>query len=654
MTDLLVGTVKWFGGLNSKTGRVNEFGFIDSSGDDIFVHRTQVISALEGLAPDVSVLFLRGPGRGERPTAQRVRILSEILDDEIGPILEDLRSSPASVLRVLLSRQSLAEWRAEIIATIPSVDDVRDGALLEQLWARLPPSGIDDPLFLLAPWHVKLRTIRGHYRPVRDLISQLASATADAITSTNAATLYANLNDQDKEIARQWARDGRPAVYAKMLSARAAEIAAKEIYERAGHSVADVSIAQLEAGRTDWLTHDLLLDGSLAVDVKNSRRPIAAKDFYVEHTVPTFKLDRRSSDVRIAAFLSPYVKVGLLDHPFDQYFPKEDVVFLGETSALDIGKLSRAFDAPNFSVPRTTERVFPSWIFSYPASWYRDYNTYIETAESLDWPSEEDWDAVFSDLGKATLLSAYCVLQKALPASLSDKMWGWQISLHQRLRSVVGTPPNLPAIFLTILTDFLLALHEQRENYTPEDCEQLLFAGGGPRYPLGAIDPLQLVSNLIKTLRTLWAGRGETRLARFRQFRLVGLGILQGRESQERPWTTIVAYCGGIQYELDEQGRIKFDAGRPTPRGKCGHTPLIIGESQTCPSCRKLVCARCSFCSQPCRERSLNKAASLAEEQNSLRREQHRDDSGSQQSDPPTWDVPLDAYEDDGRWERIR
>lgn len=654
MTDLFVGTIKWFGGLNSKTGRVNEFGFIDSSGEDVFVHRSQVISALEDLKPDVSVLFLRGPRNAERPAAQRVRILSEIPDDEIGPLLEDLRSSPAGVLRLLLSRQSPAEWLEEIIPAIPLVDHAANAVLVNEFWTRLPPSGIHDPLLPLAPWHVKMRIIREHYRPIRELISQLAGATANAITSTNAATLYANLNDQDQDIARQWARDGRPAVYAKMLSARAAEIAAKEIYQVAGHSVADVSITQLEAGRTDWLTHDLLLDGSLAVDVKNSRRPIAAKNFYVEHTVPTFKLDRRSSDVRIAAFLSPYVKVGLLEKPFDQYFPKEDVVFLGETSAIDIEKLSKAFDAPNFSVPRTNERVLPSWIFAYPAAWYRDLKTQVETAETLDWPSEEDWDVVFSDLRKETLLFAYCVLQKELPTSLSDEMWDWQISLHCKLRSVIGTPPNLPAIFLTVLTDFLSALHDQRENYTPEDVEQLLFAGSGPRYPLGAIDPLQLVSNLIKTLRTLWAGREETRLARFKQFRFVGLGILQGREGQTQPWTTIVAYCGGIQYELDDQGRINFDAGRPTPKGKCGHTPLIIGKSQTCPSCRKLVCARCSFCSQPCRERSLNEAASLADERKSLRRVQHRDDSDLRRSDPPTWDIPLDAYEDDGRWERIR
>lgn len=655
MNDLFLGTIKWFGGLNSKTGRVNDFGFIDSSGEDIFVHRSGVISAVEGLAPDVLVMFVRAPGRGERPVAQRVRILSEIPDDEVGPILDELRASPADVLRVLLSRRAPAEWRDEIIATLPLVDDEHHSSLLRDFWARLPPSSLNDPLYPLAPWYVRLRIIREHYTPARDLVCRLIGTTSKAVTSTSAATLYANIKEQDKEIARLWARDGLPAVYAKMLSARAAELAAREIYERAGHSVADVSITQLEPGRADWLTHDLLLDGSIAIDVKNSRRPIGAKNFYVEHTVPKFKLDRRSSEVRIAAFLSPYITVKLLDQPFDRYFPKEDIVFLGETSAEDMDKLSKAFDAPNFSVPRTTDRVFPSWVFTYPASWYRDFNELIEIAEALDWPSEEDWDTVFSDLPEDAVITAHCILQKALPAGLSDEMKDWQISLYHRLRSAVGAPPNLPAIFLTILTDFLSALQEQRESYTPKDYEQLLFVGRGARFPLGAIDPLQLVSNLIKTLETLWAGRGETRLGRFKQFRFVGLGILQGRESRERPWTTIIAYCGGTQYESDKDGNIEFHAGMPVPKGKCGHTPLIIGESHTCQSCRKLICARCSFCSQPCRDRSLNEAASLAREQSDRPRlEHHRDGTPSKQSEPPAWDVPLNAYEDEGRWERIR
>lgn len=649
MTNLRVGTIKWFGGLNSKTGKSNDFGFIDWWGEEIFFHRSQVISAVEGLKPDVSVVFRRTSGRGERPVALRVRIISEIPDDEIRPIIDDIRASPADVIRVLLSRTSLTKWNDEIVASLPLVDQDLHFFLLRDFWSRTSLSGLDDPLFPLAPYDVRLRTIREHYKPVRDLIHQLVDTTKNVTTGIDAATLYENINDQDKEIASRWTQNGRPAVYAKMLSARAAEIAAKKIYEKMGHSVTDISTTQLQTKSTDWLTHDLLLDNAVSVDVKNSRRAINAKNFYVEHTVPRFKLDRRGSNVRVAAFLSPYIKAALIDKPSAPYFPKEDVVFLGETSAQEMDKLSSTFDAPNFSVPRPSDRVFPNWVFTYPTSWYRELYKLIVIAELLDWPTKKEWEAAFSDLGKDKLIPAYCLLQKTLPASLSDEMWDWQIALYHRLQSVVGRPPNLPAIFLTILTDFISALSEQRENYTPSDYEQFLFVERSAQFPLYTIDPLQLVSNLLKTLETLWKGRGETRLERFKQFRFVGLGILQGRESQEKPWTTIVAYCGGIQYESDQEGRTKFDGGMPTPKGKCGHTPLIIGNSPTCPSCQKLICRVCSFCSRPCQERSLAQAASLDEERRRLQHEQSRIEKSLQSSEPPLWDVPLDAYEDGGR-----
>ncbi|MBC1182258.1 cold shock domain-containing protein [Brevundimonas sp. WCHBH090558] len=655
MSNLRVGTVNWFGGLNSKTGKVNDFGFVHSRGDDVFVHRTQVISDADRLAPDVSVIFRLARGKGERPAAQSVRIISAIPDDEIGSLLEAVRTSPEEVLRLLLSRTSLAEWYDEVVAVLQLPDVQHNFWLLKELCDRLAITGINDPILSLVPESIRLQLIRRHYGRIRELLTTLVSATGDAISSVNASTLYARITEPDQDIARRWSGEGRPAVYAKMLSARVAEIAAKEIYERAGHSVEDVSIHQLGAISNDWLTHDLLLDESISVDVKNSRRPISSKNFYVEHTVPKFKLDRRNSHVRIAALLSPYVKHSLSDKPFDKYFPNEDIVFLGETSVHELDRLSKTFDTPNFSVPRTSDRVFPNWVFSYPASWYGSFNKLIEAADAVDWPSDEDWESAFSDLPKATVIQAFCILQNTLPAPISDEMWDWQVRLHHRLRSVIGAPPNLPAIFLTILTDFLSALSEDRENYAPKDCEQLLFIDGRARFPLGAIDPLQLVSNLLKTLQTLWDGRGETRLARFKQFRFVGLGILQGRESQERPWTTIIAYCGGVQYETDKDGHIEFREGVATPKGKCGHTPLIIGHSRTCPSCRKLICSKCSFCSQPCRDQSLVEAASQEMERIRLRREQHEVRWASQSSPPPEWDeVPLGAYEDSRRWERIR
>lgn len=230
MSNLRVGTVNWFGGLNSKTGKVNDFGFVHSRGDDVFVHRTQVISDADGLAPNASVIFRLVRGKGEKPAAQSVRIISEIPDDEIGSFLEEVRTSPEEVLHLLLSRTSLAEWHDEVVAALQLGDVEQNFWLLKELCDRFSITGINDPILSLVSESVRLQLIQGHYGRIGDLLTTLVSATGNAISSVNASTLYARITEPDQDIARRWSGEGRPAVYAKMLSARAAEIAAKEIY----------------------------------------------------------------------------------------------------------------------------------------------------------------------------------------------------------------------------------------------------------------------------------------------------------------------------------------------------------------------------------------------------------------------------------------
>lgn len=42
-SQISVGFIKWFGGINKKTGRENKFGFIENiDGDDLFVHTSQL------------------------------------------------------------------------------------------------------------------------------------------------------------------------------------------------------------------------------------------------------------------------------------------------------------------------------------------------------------------------------------------------------------------------------------------------------------------------------------------------------------------------------------------------------------------------------------------------------------------------------------
>lgn len=89
----------------------------------------------------------------------------------------------------------------------------------------------------------------------------------------------------------------------------------------------DRCITQLDQEGGDWLTHDLSVDRKISVDVKNARRPVNSKQFYVEHTVPRFKLDRSGSDVRIAGVLSPYLQTRFIGKPTSAGFRIDDIVF---------------------------------------------------------------------------------------------------------------------------------------------------------------------------------------------------------------------------------------------------------------------------------------------------------------------------------------
>ncbi|HSN77201.1 MAG TPA: hypothetical protein VL334_19190 [Anaerolineae bacterium] len=76
----------------------------------------------------------------------------------------------------------------------------------------------------------------------------------------------------------------------RLLSARAAEIAAADFYRLNGMDVVDVSITQVrEPESNEWRKFDLLVDG-VPVDVKNARNSRPHTKTYVEHCVPHFKL----------------------------------------------------------------------------------------------------------------------------------------------------------------------------------------------------------------------------------------------------------------------------------------------------------------------------------------------------------------------------
>lgn len=88
-TSISVGFVKWFGGLNKRTGRENEFGFIESiTGEDLFVHASQ----LGGVVPEEGdfAVFTVDARNADRKRAVDVNICRDIETFDTEALIEYL------------------------------------------------------------------------------------------------------------------------------------------------------------------------------------------------------------------------------------------------------------------------------------------------------------------------------------------------------------------------------------------------------------------------------------------------------------------------------------------------------------------------------------------------------------------------------------
>jgi cold shock CspA family protein len=658
---VVLGEVKWFGGLNGKTGRENDFGFISGPDGEVFFHRSQTFSPGEYLIEGAKVVFLLVKGRDGKFLGESVRVLLQMPDRELVDLLKlEDGLSAEDVLTVVPYRTVLSPCENEVLRAVSALAALDSmPSPLKRFWEKFPPASLEDPFFSLAPASAKAHVYKLRYSEFRDRLAKLFSSVAKVKTSLNAQEIYVELDSADEAIAKYWAGDNKyEGVLAKMLSARAAEKAAKQFYEKAGLRVEDISIGQLDGKTVDWKTHDLLVDSTVTVDVKNARRPVNGGAFYVEHTVPRFKLDRRNAHVLITGILSPYLQLQYIHKPDTATFKIDELIFLGETSRDLIDQLASTFGSATFEVTRNYENTVPNWVFGYPPVCYRALSAEIKNLTAgCQWPAEDEWKYVLDDSERMQAVPALCVAGKPLPTEISSRLSGWQVDFYLRLQRLVGDPPALPMIFLAVLTDFLDRLKGDYANFSPEAYRPILFTGN-PRsttaYPLGAIDPLGLVDELINTLTTLWSGRARANLDRFSSFRFGGLGILQGRKKEQRNWVTIIAYCGGVVYTNDDFGAVRLDAeGRPeSEKGKCGHTPLIIGKNSTCPSCAKLVCDKCGFCSKPCQEKSFRELADLNKRKSAQLHSQNGPSYDGLAAAEKRWEyLPLEAYKGD-YWRR--
>ena len=385
--------------------------------------------------------------------------------------------------------------------------------LIDEFWTRhwvsIPRNS---QLFALAPLPIRRRILGKHFHEHLLHLNRLFGHNSTKSGDWPAAVVYGELDDDDVKLAELWC-SGTDSSHdlSRMLSARAAEKVAAWFYIHLGFEVADVAKHQLSGRSAAWKTHDLLLNESEPVDVKNARLPVNSRAFYVEHTVPRFKRDRRGCDVTIVAVVSPYLSLTYMRDPDSAPFEVSDVRYLGETNLDAVSQLCAMFNSSAFTVQDPADGAFlPPWYFDFPETWYREFEVISAQLRMADSPDENEARLMYDGDVHAFPIPKYLATRLALPNWVLEGMAPWMRALACQIQSACKPRPRLAYLFLLLLTDFLSKLQQNNvESYEPTAYLRLLFedcaSSESPsrRRPLGIEDPLDTIRTLCESLHQL-------------------------------------------------------------------------------------------------------------------------------------------------------
>jgi hypothetical protein len=365
----------------------------------------------------------------------------------------------------------------------------------------------------------------------------------------------------------------------RLLSARIAEHAAAEFYAALGHEVIDVSIGQIGNSDDQWKDYDLLVNGR-PIDVKNSRRSFSSRESYVEYCVPAFKLSRASgAEVAVTGVLSEYCTFENLVES------TSSCRILGEVTESEIDRLNvwtrRRFDHILNIDGIWKPKYQPGWIFEYPPEHYPGRKTAIDCIPSL---IEKLKACGVENYRIPSWLLPLCPDRElASPLAGSDQKGKILSDLHS-LDDEIGF--SRPGLFIYVMGLFLEAIaNGEQAGQLEGPLKALLFLHGSPlSRPLGLEDSQSYVANLIDMLVQVEKEVCRQNL-KLIGFRLTHPLILLGQRDAGS-WMTLIAYCGGWRQV-------------PVP-ARCGASPLFFGQHEVCPSCGRLVCDDCGFCSRGC------------------------------------------------------
>lgn len=407
-------------------------------------------------------------------------------------------------------------------------------------------------------------------------------------------TIYNLFEDSDYTLAKRWINQTNnfQYEYAKMISARGAEIASKKFYELLGSKVNDTAITQLNSMNDSWKFFDLHVDNK-NIDVKNSRGVLNEKLSYSEHCVPRFKETRDGENIFILGVISPYFKLSedeekLKYNAFHSTSNIENMItILGETSLSEINKYSKRFSQKVLQVDLSRVNFTPDWVLEYPKSFYAERdeikNKFLK--EHTQFPSSNEYKQI-----NQNLIPFFLSCGLDLPDGLNDDPFDMvlnkeQTNFYNRLKIQGKQSITKPFLYLAILKHFAERLKNNfNTDYSPIDYNKLIYYDESYKYPLGIYDPTLIIKKLIDTLETLWKQKNKINMSNYITFKYNQKGILLAKSSMSSSWDTLLAYCGG------------FVKGK----GSCGFKPLIKGEHTTCNYCNKIICPECNFCRDGC------------------------------------------------------
>ncbi|AFZ44656.1 hypothetical protein PCC7418_2509 [Halothece sp. PCC 7418] len=466
-------------------------------------------------------------------------------------------------------------------------------------------------LWNIAPDFIKVDMIRQRYQKFLQIVDDWKNyEPKDAETiKVNCNTAY-DFTTSDETLAMEWAEDGitQASNFTKstMFSARGAEKAAIDHYQKRGYQVKDTAIQQVEGSSQEWKLYDIEVKKTnqiKCIDVKNARSSYSNNNRFSEFCVPKFKKRENDEDVIILGVFSPYFSSFPVP---ERYINGKSIRILGEVTELLLKQLQercrKLYSQLEITIKRESKykknylsEYIPIWAFDFDEEFYSERIQIEERFRNLS----SDEIPPLSELKLLQLSPLSLALSSNLnfPDSWKQELTISELRFAKTLRSLVGadeTDTNheevpvvkLSHIFLAVLTHFLENCLNHDSSFSPTIYRKILFTDSPST--MGVYDPISFIESICNILETVWNNCRDELLS-FSYFKFDSRGLLRGKERGTGIYKTILAYCGG--WLKDDRKGINVP---------CGNEPLYIGHQKTCPRCQKLICEKCGYCQKGC------------------------------------------------------